>query len=76
MQVNIDEQHHRLYEEAVQLAAGIGIEPSHPRTVQRQVHRGVNLPASSPEQYYRINLTRIFLDHALQQMGKRFPPEA
>ena len=72
VQVNIDEQHHRLYEEAVQLAAGIEIEPSRPRTVQSQVNRGVNLPASSPEQYYRINLTRMFLDHALRKCVNLF----
>ena len=72
---DINAEHSRLYEEAVQLAGGIGIEPSQPRTVQRQVHRD-NAPATSPNQYYRINLTRVFLDHAVQQLDSRFPPEA
>ena len=72
---DINAEHSRLYEEAVQLAGGIGIEPSQPRTVQRQVHRD-NAPAISPNQYYRINLTRVFLDHAVQQLDSRFPPEA
>ena len=64
MRVEFDDCHHRLYEEAVQLAAKVGIQP---RTVQRQIHRS-NLP--------KANLTVVFLDHSLQQLQLRFPPEA
>ena len=74
-QSNIDEEHNRVYQEAVQLAGEIEIEPSQPRTVQRQVHRN-NAPSTSPNEYYKINLTRVFLDHALQQLHSRFPREA
>ena len=75
MRVEVDDRHHRLYEEAVQLAAKVGIQPSRSRTVQRQIHRR-NLPASSVQQYYKTNLTIVFLDHSLQQIQLRFPPEA
>lgn len=75
MHAHIDQHHHRLYEEAVQLSERIGIQPSRPRTVQRQVYRDNN-PSSSPEIYYRINLTQVFLAHALQQLESRFPDEA
>ena len=42
-----------------------------PRIVQRQVHRN-NAPAPTPEDYYRINLTTDFLNHALVQLDSRF----
>ena len=38
-QSNVDEKHNRLYQEAVQLASEIGIEPSQPRTVHRRGFR-------------------------------------
>ena len=75
MRINIDDQHHRLYEEAVQLTVEVGLEPNRPRTVQLQIHRS-NLPSSSVEEYYRANLTVVFLDHSMQQLQSRFPPEA
>ena len=43
MRANIDDQHHSLYEEAVQFAVKVGFEPNRPRTVQREIHRS-NLP--------------------------------
>ena len=63
--------HHWLFEEAVQLSQKFGIQPSRPRIIQRQ-----NYPASTPEAYYRINLTQVLLDHCLQQLQSRFHPEA
>ena len=75
MQTNIEGHHHRLFEEAVQLAEKVGIQPSRPRIVQCQIFRS-NCPASTPEAYYRIKLTQVFLDHSLQQLQARFPPEA
>ena len=53
------------------MAQSIHIQPSMPRITQRQIHRD-NAPAHTPEDYYRINLTRVFLDHALQQLSARF----
>ena len=74
MQTNIDLKHHELYMEAVNLANKVSLEPSMPRIVQRQAHRA-NAAATTPEQYYKINLTRVFLDHCLQQLNSRFQDE-
>ncbi|XP_022782315.1 52 kDa repressor of the inhibitor of the protein kinase-like [Stylophora pistillata] len=74
MQRNIDVRHHQLYVEAVELAASIGVQPSMPRVAVRQVHRA-NALAADPEVYYRINLTRVFLDHCTQHIDRRFQNE-
>ena len=74
MQRNIDVRHHQLYVEAVELAGSIGVQPSMPRVAVRQVHRA-NAPAADPEVYYRINLTKVFLDHCTQHIDRRFQNE-
>ena len=71
MQTDIDTRHHALYEEAVTLARRVSVQPSMPRIIQRQVHRN-NAPAPTPKDYYRINLTTDFLNHALAQLDSRF----
>ena len=71
MEADIDARHHHLYTEAVNLARSVSVEPSMPRIVQRQVYRA-NAPAPTPEDYYKINLTKVFLDHSLQQLNDRF----
>ena len=77
VQTNLDQKHRELYDEAVQLAAEVDIEPSRPRIVQRQINRpNAAGPGTSPIDYYRINLTRVFLDHVLEQLRSRFPPQA
>ena len=75
MQVNIERSHNDLYEEAVKLSEKIGIVPTRPSIVQRQIHRR-NAPATFPEDYCRINLTIVFLDHVLKQLNSRFPSAA
>lgn len=67
MQTNIDNHHHELFKQATEWAAKIQIEPSIPRIVQPQIHRA-NASAATPEAYYRINLTTVFLEHAIQQI--------
>ena len=74
MQADIDERHHDLYIEAVNLIRSVAVEPGMPRLTQRQVYRD-NAPAQTSEIFYRINLTRAFLDHALQQLNTRFQDE-
>ena len=75
LQTNIKSHHHWLFEEAVQLSQKFGIQPSRPRIIQHQIFLS-NYPVSTPEAYYRINLTQVFLDHCLQQLQSRFHPEA
>ena len=71
MQSDLNTRHHALYEEAVTLARCVSVQPSMTRIIQRQVHRN-NAPATTPEDYYRINLTTDFLNHALMQLDSRF----
>ena len=72
---NIDREHHKLYQEAVELAATIGLDPCKSRIIPVQAHRNNN-PSDSIEGHYRVNLSVVFLDHALNQLETRFPPEA
>ena len=62
---------HLLYTEAVELAVSIQIDPTMPMILSRQIRRA-NASVAAPEQYYKINLTRVFLDHAIQQLDIRF----
>ena len=71
MQGDLNTRHHALYEEAVTLARRVSVQPSMTRIIQRQVHRN-NAPAATPEDYYRINMTTDFLNHALMQLDSRF----
>ena len=64
---NIDREHHKLYQEAVELAATIGLDPCKPRIIPVQAHRNNN-PSDSIEGHYRVNLSVVFLDHALNQL--------
>jgi hypothetical protein len=67
--------YHKLYVDAVELAAAIGLDHCKPRIIPVQAHRNNN-PSDSIEGYYRVNLSIIFLDHAFNQLEIRFPPEA
>lgn len=62
---------YNLYQEAVTIARQVAVQPEMPRIAQRQMHRN-NAPAATPEGYFKINLTRVFLDHVLQQLNTRF----
>ena len=53
---NVDSYHKTWYQAAVELANSISVEPSIPRRVQRQKNRN-NVPAESPEEYYRRVIT-------------------
>ena len=68
---NIDVEHQKLHSEAVEMATRVGETPSMPRIVTRQIHRA-NFPASTPEAYYRINLTENFLAHLITSREDRF----
>lgn len=52
-------------------AAHLNVPVSTPRIASRQVHRA-NVPADSPETYYRRNIMRPFLDHITSEMETRF----
>ena len=66
-----DENHSLWYSEAVELAQLIGVEPSKPRTVQKQIYRD-NMPSDSVTEYYKRNVTLPFLDHLRSQIQSHF----
>ena len=69
---NINQNNNRWYNLAVQLSARVnGNSPSIPRRCSRQTQRD-NVPAETPEEYYRRSLTIPFLDHILSHMETRF----
>jgi len=53
------------------LAASVGIEQSSPRLAGRQQHRS-NVPAGTPSDYYKRNLTIPLLDHIISELDTRF----
>ena len=68
----IDTYHAKWYEEAVDLGQVVGAnEPHLPRFCAKQKHR-LNIPAESPQEYYRRAVSIPFLDHLILQMQERF----
>ena len=69
-----DEEFHRVFLSASELAEKIGEELTAPRVRGRQTHRA-NAPADGPEEYYRRNIFIPFLDHLIDQLKVRFGDE-
>ena len=68
---NINTEHGKLYQEAVEIGTKVGELPTMPRVVQTQIHRP-NAPAKTPKDYYRINLTEPFLAHLITSLNEKF----
>ena len=69
---NIDQHHKAWYETAVELSEKIhGSAPSIPRRCSRQTQRA-NVPAETPEEFYRRSLTVSFIDHMISHIDTRF----
>ena len=60
-----------IYGNAIELCQTFGIEMKTPRNVGRQTHRN-NVPADSPEEYYRRAMMIPFLDHVISNLNDRF----
>jgi len=69
-----DEEFHRVFVSASELAEEIGEELTVPRIRGRQIHRA-NAPAEGPEEYYRRNIYIPFLDQLIDQLKVRFGNE-
>ncbi len=72
MRNNVEEFHHKIYSEAVEIAASVDVEPKKPRTHTGRQSKRANAmpegPVSDPvETYFRINLTIPLLDGALTE---------
>ncbi|XP_006812758.1 52 kDa repressor of the inhibitor of the protein kinase-like [Saccoglossus kowalevskii] len=68
---NIEFHFRKCYDQAVRFADKIGVTPTTPRVARRQTQRP-NAPASSPEDYYRLNLAIPFLDHICTELNEQF----
>ena len=69
---NITQHHNKWYRSAVHLNEKInGSPPCIPRRCGRQTHRD-NVPALTPEEYFRRAVTVPFLDHMISHMETRF----
>ena len=73
LKMNCEEEFRLWYHEIKTLADELNITVATPRIAARQVHRS-NIPADSPEAYYRRNLMIPFLDHILTELTERFGP--
>ena len=71
IKVNCQEEFHLLFQNIMKFAESINVSVSVPSVISRQVHRS-NTPADNPEDYYRRNIMKPFLDHILLEMQERF----
>ncbi|KAJ8308417.1 hypothetical protein KUTeg_013291 [Tegillarca granosa] len=71
---NVDERFHALYLRSCNIASEFEVQPTRPRATGRQRHRA-NAPAGSIEDHYKVNMFIPFLDHVIQHLTERFPPD-
>lgn len=62
--------HRKWYDEAIEKAQHIDVTPHVPQLTGRQTQRN-NVPATSPEEYYRRSVTIPFIDHLLEELKSR-----
>ena len=63
--------HEECFKDATELASNVGVLPSVPRVVGRQIHKN-NTPADGPSEYYRRTLTIPLLDHLISEFSTRY----
>ena len=68
---NVDTHHCRWMDETKKMCEDIGVELCIPRLCGRQQHRD-NVPAGTPDEYYKQNLTISLLYHVAREMKSRF----
>ena len=73
LKVNCEDEFCTWFEEIKSFAEILDIAVSIPRITARQAHRA-NVPADTPEVYYRRNVFRPFLDHITAEIETRFGP--
>ena len=66
-----DNVYQALYDEAVELAAGVDVLPSKPRRAGRQMHRN-NVEADSPFHYWKFALYNVFVDNIVEELEDQF----
>ena len=70
-----DERFHLLYSRATAIASKVGVSPTKPRTVNRQVNRANANVGGDIEVHYKVNFHYPFIDHVIQHLNDRFPEE-
>jgi len=70
-----DEKFHLLYSRATAIASKVGVSPTKPRTVNRQVNRANANVGGDIEVHYKVNFYYPFIDHVIQHLNDRFPEE-
>ena len=73
LRTNCVEEFHLWFDEVKILADELNIVVTIPRINAREVHRD-NIPADTPEEYYRRTLMIPFLDHITTELENRFGP--
>ena len=68
---NVNKKFAVIYMQAERMASKFGVTPSIPRTVSRQAHRN-NVPALTPEEYFRRVLAVPPLNTFISEMEFRF----
>lgn len=59
-----------LYGKAVEMADEFDLIPCTPRRAGRQIHRA-NHPVQEPQEYWKVSLFYVFLDHLVQELESR-----
>ena len=71
----VDTFHEHTFEEAARLGASVGIDESSPRLAGWQQNRS-NVPAGTPKDYYKRNLTIPLLDHTISELDTCFSSDS
>ena len=71
MRDNINDRHGEWWTDVQALCLKTGVQESLPRYCSRQTYRG-NIPAQTPVDYYRLNVSIPLLDDIISQMNIRF----
>ena len=66
-----DNLYQALYDEAVELGAGVDVFPSKPRCGGRQMHRN-NVVTDSQFHYWKFSLNNVFIDNIVEELENRF----
>ena len=66
-----DNVYQALYDEAVELGAGVDVLPSKPRCAGRQMHRN-DVEADSQCHYWKFALYNVFVDNIVEELEDRF----
>ena len=66
-----DNVYQALYDEAVELAAGVDVLPSKPRREGRQMHQN-NVEADSPFHYWKFALYNVFVGNIVEKLEDQF----